>query len=366
MKKRLTITIIVLLLIFGGTFTFDIVRAKLMKKIFANSEVPAVTVSTTIAKLTRLTPSIPAVGSMVAINSVNVNSRVPGQIMSINFESGQMVEKEQSLIQLDDSIDKQTLNNDLAQLKLTELTFKRYEKLLKSSSISQSDFDTAQANYVKAQSAVATDRLNIEYKNILAPFSGRIGIRQVNVGQYITPGESLVSLQSIDPMYVDFYIPEQELSKVFVDQEIMLSSDAFPGKSFTAKIIAINSTIDTDTRNILIRAVTPNPDTFLYPGLFVNIKIELPILKNVIVAPQTSINYTLYGDSLYVVVQKGVDKKGNPILVATQRYIKLGERFGNDVVVTEGLKTGEQIVATGQIKLQEGSRVTINNSISPN
>lgn len=367
MAKRLIFIIIVLVIIFGGTFGFDIVRRYFMRQYFSHFQPPPVTVSITRASAETWHPTLNSVGTLQAVNGVDINSRVSGQVVAIYFQSGQTVKKNQQLIQLDDAIDQQTLKNDMATLQLAKLTYQRRLQVFeKTRGAAKSDVDEAKAKLLQAEASVATAQLNIYYKNIKAPFAGKIGIRKVNIGQYVTAGQSLVTLQSLNPLYVDFSLPEQDLDRVYTDQPIQITVDTYPNEVFKGKVTAINSKVDIETRSILIRATIPNKDQKLYPGVYANVTVILPEKKNVITVPQTAVTYSLYGDSVYVVSKKGKDKKGKPILIAQQRFITVGPRKGTVVSVLKGIQPGENIVTSGQIKLRSGSRVTINNTLNVN
>lgn len=357
------IVIIVLIVIFGGTFAFYAAKQMLIKIFFAHYQPPPVSVSTTQATAKTWSPTLTAVGTLTAVNGVDVTTQVNGQVTAINFQSGQMVQKDQSLVQLDDSLDQQTLNNDMAQLKLDQMNYERNLKLARQNMLAQSDLDSAQAKMVQSQANVATAQLNISHKNIKAPFAGKVGIRNINLGQFVTAGQALVSLQSMDPMYVDFQLPEQDLTMISVGQTVQLTFDAFPGKVFKGVITAFDSKIDVNTRTLAVRATIPNQSQELYPGLFTNIAVLLPQQNNVLTVPQTAVTYSLYGNTIYIVTQKGVDKKNKPILVAIQRFVTLGDRRDDEVQILSGLQPNEVVVTAGQLKLHNGSIITINNSL---
>lgn len=365
MKIRTILIVIAILIIFGGTFAWDAIRSYYRAKFFAEYTPPPITVSTVVAKTTTWQPTLKSVGTLVAVNGVDVNARVSGQVVGIYFKSGDIVKENQSLVQLDDSIDRQTLRNDEATMIYNGLNYKRLLSVYKTASgESKNQVDQALATWISSQAQVATDKLNIDYKNVKAPFTGKIGIREVNLGQYVTAGEGLVTLQSLDPLFVDFSLPQQDLSKVNRGQKVNIRFDSYPGEEFQGKISAINSKISEDTRTILIRATLPNPEYRLLPGLYGDVYVLLPQEKNVITLPQTVVTYSLYGDTVFIVTQKGKDKDGKPILIANQRYITVGERKGTKIEILKGIKEGEEVVQTGQIKLRNGSRVIIDNELN--
>ena len=364
MKKRITWAVGIFIGIFIATFIFYGIKVFMVSWYMSHYQEPPTTVSTTKAELKTWNPFLSAVGSLKASNGVDVNSEVSGQILAIDFQSGEHVKQGDLLVQLNDSVDQQTLLRDEAKLRFDKIDFERKESLLKENAVARSAVDAAKAAYLQSSAAVESDKVMIAQKKIRAPFSGKIGIRQVNVGQYITTGTGIVTLQALDPMYVDFSLPEQELPNVKNGQDINLKVDAYPNKLFQGKIMAISSLIDINTRSIAIRAILPNQNETLYPGLFAEVEVILPELKDVITVPQTAVSYSLYGDSIYVIEEKGKDKKGKPELIAMQKYVKIGERRDNVIAIVSGINVGDTIVTSGQIKLHPGAHVLINNAVS--
>ena len=364
MAKRIIIVIIALAILFGLVFGFHAFRSVMIGKYVKQMLSSPVTISTVTAQTEDWHPGLRAVGNLTAVNGIDVNSEVPGQIINIYYKSGQNVKKDDLLIQLDDSLDQQNLKTQETQLNFVQSDYNRKKTLAARNVISQSDLDVASNNLHQAQSAVAAAKLSISFKKIKAPFTGRLGISQVSIGQYITPGLPLVPIQQMDPLYVDFTLPEQQLRYLSANQSVEVTVDAYPQRVFTGKITAINSRSDPTTHTISVRATIPNPETLLYPGIFAVVNVVLPSQQNVVTLPQTAIAYSLHGDSVYVVTDTGKkDEQGKPILVAEQRFVKVGERKGNNVAILEGVKPGEQVVNAGQLKLQPGMRVNVNNSV---
>jgi membrane fusion protein (multidrug efflux system) len=363
MGKRMTIAIILLVVVFGGIFGFGILRSVLTKKFVKNFKFPPATISTVTAKSESWHSSLPSVGSMAAINGVNVTTEVSGIIKQINFTSGKMVKFGDSLVQLDNAIDVQDLSNSQAQFNLDQLDFNRKAKLFKTNAISKSDYDQSLAALKQSQAQVNKSLVSISQKDVRAPFSGKVGIRQVNLGQYINPGDTVVTLQSLDPLYVNFSLPEQFMKEIHLKQEVDVTVDAYPGKIFKGKITAINAEVTKDTRGIDLQGTVPNPDLLLYPGSFANVNVILPVQNSVITLPQTAVTYSLYGDMVYIVKAEGKDNKGKTVLKAYQQYVKIGERVGTKVAILKGLKVGDVVVSSGQLKLTNGRDVSINNSV---
>jgi membrane fusion protein, multidrug efflux system len=364
MAKRIIIVIIALAILFGLVFGFHAFRNVMIGKYIKNMLQAPVTISTTTAKLQNWNPTLHAVGNLTAVNGVDVNSQVPGQVVKVLFTSGQNVQKGDQLIQLDDSLDQQTLKTQQAQLKFAEEDYNRRKTLAQSKVIPQSDLDQSYKNFSQAQAAVASAELSVAFKKIKAPFSGRLGISQVNVGQFITSGQPLVTLQQMDPLFVDFSLPEQQIKQVSVSQPVEITVDAYPNRVFSGKITALNSKSDPQTHTIGVRATIPNPKTELYPGVFAGVNVLLPVQQAVVTVPQTAIAYSLHGNSVYVVIDKGKkDEKGKPLYEVEQRFVTVGTTKGDQIVILSGIKAGEQVVNSGQLKLQPGAPVNVDNSI---
>lgn len=366
MKKRMIIMIVFLLVVFGGIFGWDAVRAYFMAQFFAHFQPPPASISTVLTKKENLESSLSSVGTLVAVNGVTISPEVSGIISSIDFTSGQIVQKGQLIIQINDSVEKADLENGRAALELAKLEFKRTSDLLKKKVTSQSDFDSARATLQQAQAVVDKTQALIAQKNIIAPFTGKIGIREINLGQYVSAGTAMVSLQALSPIYVNFYLPEQDLPKVFVDQTVHIRTDTYPDQVFSGKVSAINSLVDVSTHNFLVQATLPNKDEKLYPGLFATINVIEPHKQAVIVVPSTAVTYSLFGNTVYVLEKPKKPEKskdGKPIYIAKQRYVKTGKQTGDKVVILEGLEPNQQVVSSGQLKLSNDARVVINNSV---
>lgn len=393
MKKRMTIMIIVLAVIFGGIIVFNLIKSIMIKHFFANYEPPAVSISAVTAVRKNWHPHIDAVGNFVAMNGVDVNSETSGKVVTIHFESGQYLQKNQSLIDIDDTVEQATLKFNKADLILKELNFKRQNDLFKRGATASSTVDEATANLAQARANVEKIEAQIKQKHITAPFSGRVGIRQVNLGQYVTPGQTtIVTLQSMDPLFLEFYLPEQMLPHLHINQKIQFSVEASPNSLFEGKITAINAKVDPNTHNIWVQATVPNcpakgshPSskhlvkcnsslneknkltefTFI-PGMFASLSVEEPLMKNVIVLPSTAISYSLYGNSVFLIEKDKEgkkDDKGNDILRVKRVFITTGEQQGNNTIIMQGIKEGQRVVSSGELKLQNNTRVVINNNV---
>lgn len=355
--------LIIVILVFGIIFLFNFLREVFLNHYFKNFTLPTVTISSIKAVEENWTPTIQGIGSLVAVNGVQVTPQVPGTVTAINFQSGQMVEKNQSLILLDTSTDKEDLANLNSQAQLAKINYDRQVNLMKTNSTSQASLDNARSQYQQSQAALTKSQVLIEQKNIKAPFAGKLGIRNVNIGQYVSPGAALVNLQSLDPLLVQFTLPQQYLSSIYVNQPVTLTTDAFPKEIFKGKINAFDSAINTQTRNFTVQAIFPNPQHRLLPGLAANVDVALPTQNKVVSLPQTAIAFSLFGDSVYVINQEGTDKDNKPIYKVHRRYVTTGTRLGDKVQILTGLKAGEEVVSSGQLKLEDGMRVFIDNQV---
>ncbi len=365
---RMGILVIILVVVFGGLIAYNLFRDYMMNQYLSHMEAPAFTIASVEATEKNWQPVLQTVGDFVAIEGIEVNSQVGGIVHEIAFQSGQMVKKGDLLLVIDDSVEQAALKDNQANLVLQKLGFQRQSNLIKTGSTSSSEMDKARAGLDSALAALQQTEALIAQKHIAAPFDGKLGIRQVSLGQYIMPGQTpIVTLQSLDPLYLQFYLPEQNLSKLYVNQPIQFFVDALPEKMFTGKITAINSKVDVNTHNMLIQATVKNPvesSQFLFtPGMFAKVNVLLPVQEKAVVLPLTAVAYTLYGDSVYVIKKEGKDESGKPILKVYRQFVTTGERKGDEVVILKGVKAGQLVVNTGQMKLQDGTRISINNSV---
>lgn len=362
-NKPTKMTILILLIIFGGLILWNIIRSLMIQhQLAANQPIAAVTVAK--AKQGTWHPYLYAVGSLVAINGVAISTQAAGNVVQLNFESGQNVKKGDFLLQIDDRQEQAELQNNEAGLKLAEITYERNKTLVGSGAISKQAFDESGAKFQQALANVAQTQAIINYKHITAPFDGKLGIRDVNLGQYIKPGDSIVSLQSMNPLYVNFFLPEQYLPQLKIGQTITLKVDGQPNDFFQGKINALNSLVDVQTHNITIQATVPNNKEKLYPGLFARINVILPTKSKVILVPATAINYTLYGNTVFILIRQQ-DKHKKETLTVKLQEVETGEQRNGQIIVTKGLRAGEEIVTSGQLKLTDGQAVIINNSVVP-
>ncbi|OGT21005.1 MAG: efflux transporter periplasmic adaptor subunit [Gammaproteobacteria bacterium RBG_16_57_12] len=357
MYKRLAIMIVVLLLIFGGIFGWKAYTGRQMAAQFKAPPPPA-TVASAEVQAEVWQSSLQAVGSLVATQDIDVTTEVAGQVSAIPLRSGEYVKAGELLLELDDSVDQAELAGLQAEFKLAELNFARMDRLYQDDKkISQSDHDLAQALLEKTRALVAAKQALIGKKKIRAPFAGYLGIRQVNLGQYLAPGSPIVLLQKLNPIHGDFSLPERNMAELALGLAVELQVQSRPGRSFTGRVTAINPGLDAQTRNIRVRATLDNPKGELRPGMFADMRILLPAKKQALTLPQTAVMYAPYGNSVFVIT--GQDKE----LTIQRRQVKTGAVRGNRIEIIEGLAAGEQVVSTGQVKLRNDQKVILDNSV---
>jgi membrane fusion protein, multidrug efflux system len=370
MVKRLLIAFVILAVFLGGLAYFQFVFKPQMIKGFLAAQVPPpATITAEAAQSSEWVERLPAIGTLIASQGVDVASQVAGIVTALGFESGQDVPEGKQLVQLDISVEMADLASAEATQREADVAFKRQTDLLGKSVTSEANVDTALAKRDTAVAAVNRIRALIAQKSILAPFAGRLGIRKVELGQYVSPGLALVTLQALDPIWVDFPMPEQNIGKLKTGQVIELTVDAFPGKVFKGEVTSLDARVSQETRTLLVRGTLPNPDRTLLPGMFANVAVLAGEPAQVVTVPRTAITYSLYGDSVYVVKPEApTDGKPAPaagsenVFVVERRFVTTGQVRDDLVAVTSGLKAGEMVVTTGQLKLNNGGRVKIDNS----
>jgi membrane fusion protein (multidrug efflux system) len=322
---------------------------------------PPTTVSTTIAQPKSWQTYHSAVGTIQAINGVDIATEVPGIIQEIRFNSGQYVKKGDVLVLMRTTSEQATLKNQRAKLQLAKLNYQREQILFAKHVSSQATLDMRHAELLEAQAGVESVEAQIQQKTIVAPFDGRLGIKQVNIGQYTPPGTAIVTLQSVDPLYVMFNLPEQYLADLYLGQDVEVNVNIGEGKIVHGKITAINSKVEPSTRNVLIQVSIPNENYRLYPGMYGFVKVLLKQNGQSIVIPQTAISYSLSGDYVYLI--KNISSSTKPDLRVYRQAVKVSERRGNEATIINGLKAGDQLVASGQLKLNNDTRIVIDNSV---
>ncbi len=306
-----------------------------------------------------------AVGSFAAAEGITVANELDGTVTKIAFESGAQVSKGDLLVQLDVSTEQAQLASAEAGADLAHLNLKRAQELRAKDTNSQAELDVGEAQARQTAATADVIRATIAKKTIRAPFSGRAGIRQINLGQFIKGGTAIVPLQAMDPLYLNFFLPQQDVTDLKVGQAVQVTVDAYPGVTFDGAITAINTKVDDASRNILVQATVRNADERVRPGMFGGVDVVLPAQDKLVTLPQTAISYNPYGNSVYIVEDKGKDADGHPVLTVRQQFVQLGSRRGDQVAVLKGVKAGDEVVTAGQLKLRNGSSVQINNTVVP-
>ena len=365
MTKRMIIMLVLVALVFGGIFGFEAFKGHMMKKYMSKMGHSAMTVSTMVAGYQTWQPQVEAVGSLAAVRGADLSSQVSGIVSEIHFKEGADVKAGTVLLRLNADSDIAKLRSLQAAAKLAAITYRRDKTQFGVKAISEQTLDTAAADLKQAKANVAQQQALVDYKIIRAPFDGRLGVRDVNIGQYVNAGTAMVTLQSLDPIFVDFYVPQQSLATIKVGQPVTVRSDAWPGESFTGKVAVIDPKVDTTTRNVRVRAKLDNPDKRLLAGMYATVDVGAGSPRRLITLPQTAVSYNPYGDVVYVVEPKGTNAQGKPELVARQVLVTTGDKRGDQVAILKGVKQGDTVVTAGQIKLHNGSLVTVNNSIQP-
>lgn len=378
--------VLALVLIIGGIWGFNTYK---MIQGFKSMGVQKQTVSTIKADTLDWQPQLQAVGTLRAMRGADISAEVAGIVDTISFTSGGSAKQGQPLITLRSGDDAARLNSLKATAELAEANYKRDQQQLEAEAISQAQLDNSAATFKSAKAQVAEQQALLDKKFISAPFAGTLGVRNVDVGQYLQPGTKIVTLQTLDPIFVDFFLPQQSLSQIAVGQKLTASSDTFPDLKFEGEVSAIDAKVDTDTRNVQIRATVKNPQHKLLPGMYANISIDSGKVQKYLTVPQNSIAFNPYGETVFVLMtadqykaeqeakakaegvpvqapaQNGPPQASGNMLVAKQVFVTVGPSRGNQIAILKGIKAGDEIVTSGQLKLQNGSAVEINNKVQP-
>ncbi len=361
MIKRMLFMLVAMTLIVGGIIGFKLFGRHMMNVALAAQKPPPAVVATTAARELEWRPTLHAVGSFVATQGIIVSAQLDGAVTKIAFEPGAIVEAGQLLVQQDVSTETAQLDNAEAAATLARLGLERARQLRTTGSNAQSELDAAEATFQQARAAVATIRSMIEKKTVRAPFAGRTGIREVNLGQFLRSGAVIVSLQALDPIFFNFTLPQQNAAQVQPGQPATVTVDAFPGVNFDGAISALNPNVDETTRTLQLQATLPNRDGRLQPGMFGSIEVQLPVSEKVVTVPLAAIVYNPYGNAVYVVEPA---KEGGGQVVR-QQFLQLGARRGDQVAVLKGVAPGAVVVTAGQLKLRNGASIVVNNAIQP-
>jgi multidrug efflux system membrane fusion protein len=350
MLRRLAIMILIVGAVLGALYFFKTMRDTAIKNIFSRMP-PPTAVAMARAEMQTVPRFLTGIGTIAAVHQVTVASQLSGMVTQILFAPGQAVKTGDPLVQLDDGPEQGDLRNFEAQGRYAAVTLRRNQELLAKQAAAQSVVDQNRSQLDQADASIAKTKALIAQKLIRAPFSGKLGVRQVEVGQYVGAGTAMVTLTDLSELYVNFTLPEQDAAALAVGQEVSFTVDAYPGQSFTAKINAIEPQVSADTRAIKLQATTANSDDKLLPGMFANAHVVLPPRTGVVTVPETAVENTLYGDSVYLIQEDGVDAAGKPVLRAKREPVTTGEHVNGRVAILSGLKPGDAVVALGQNKV---------------
>jgi len=338
---------------------------QIAKMMSSPMQIPATTVTSTTVKEEDWAPILSAVGSVSAVQGAVLSTDLAGTVAEVKFESGAVAKKGDVLVRLDVSSEEGQLRTAEADLELARQDLGRTRDLAARKVISKAELDAAESKFKQKEGAVDNMRAMVGKKEVRAPFDGQLGIRQVNVGQMINAGQQVVALTALDPVYVDFALPQQELAKLSAGFEVRVHTDAVPDREFKGKLTAVNSMVDTVTRNVTLQATLENPDHALRPGTFAKVEVMLPEKHKALVVPGSAISYAPFGDSVFVIEKKKDPKTGKESQAIRQQFVRVGEARGDFVSITDGLKPNETVVSTGVFKLRNGMPVTIDNTLAP-
>ncbi len=372
--KRMIIMLIAVGVLLGGIVGFNLFKGYMMKKYMGSAPVPPATVTATKVDYEVWQPTLAAVGTLRALRGVDVTTEVAGLVRSLEFRSGDEARAGQVLAQLNAESDLAQLRALEAAANLAQIVYDRDKAQFDIEAVSKAQVDADAADLKNKRALVAQQSALVAKKTIHAPFAGKLGISTVNPGQYLSPGDKLVTLQSIDPVYVDFFIPQQQLPQVAPGRKVLVGTDAYKGQTFEGKVSAINPKVDPTTRNVLIQATVPNPKRELLPGMFATVTLDAGAEQRYLTLPQTAITYNPYGDTVFIAkpaeenaAQAGGEKnvKASGGLVAQQVFVTTGPRRGDQVAILKGIDPGTTVVTSGTVKLKNGTPLVIDNSVLP-
>ncbi len=362
-------------LLFGSVFGMQWFGKRMMNQFLDAMPAPPATISAEAARTMTWDNRLQAIGSLVAVNGADITNEIEGTVLAVHFESGQWVEKGDPLVTLDASIERAELERLEAQAELAEIDRRRREELFQRQTISRAEYDRAVAETRAANAAAAAQRGRVEQKELRAPFAGQLGVRRANVGQYLGAGSAIVTLQSLDPIDIDFSLPEDQLARVSVGLAVEVRVSAWPDQSFAGEVLAIEPKVEAGTRNFTLRARLANPEGLLRPGQFGQVQLQLPGEREVVVVPRTAINYSSYGSSVFILrdnpdapPRPAEPQPGMPPWTdreVIQRFVETGEARGDFVAIRSGLEAGDEVATSGLLKLRNRQPVLINNATAP-
>jgi membrane fusion protein, multidrug efflux system len=372
MKKRMTIMLSVVGAMIAIIVGWNTLSAAKMKEFMSVGGIPPATVSTTKARMQDWQDAAGAVGSLRAVRGVDVSTEIAGLVRKVNIVSGRDVGPGTVLVELNSDVEQAQVNTLAVAVELAETTLKRDREQLSVQAVSQATIDNDEADLRSKEAQLTQARATLEKKTIVAPFAGRLGISTIAPGQYLNAGDKIVSLQAINPIYADFFLPQQQISRITRDQAVTVTTDAWPGREFNGKVSAINSTIDSTTRNIQVEATIANPDRTLLPGMYAKVNVQIGTVQRYITLPQAAVTYNPYGASVYLAQppaakpgEAAKSETGEPTLVAAQTFVTLGPTRGDQVAIVKGIQEGDTVVTSGQMKLRPGTPLIVNNTVEP-
>jgi len=364
--RRMTIMLCGVFLLLGLIFGFNQLKTFMIKHFIAGMGLPPATVSTMVVETTAWQPKLSSVGNVRAFRGVELSTEIGGLVLTVPIKSGMDVKEGELLIKLNDASDVAQLKSLQAMADLAKVINERDRQQLEIQAISKNVFDTSKADAASKQAQVEQQTALVAKKNLKAPFSGRVGIVMINPGQFVNPGDKLLTLQTLDPIFVDFNLPQSNAEQIQVGQEIVVTTDAFKDASFTGKVTAVSPKVDTNTRNIQVEAQLANPDKKILPGMFANVNIKLGSEMKMLTLPQTAVTYNPYGSTVFIAKPTGKkDKQGKPALEAQQVFVTTGPTRGDQVAILKGIDEGVTVVTSGQLKLKNGTPLIVNNKVLP-
>ncbi len=365
MLKKLFLAVVVVSLVIGGIVYTKLGQFAAMGEATENMVMPPETVTAAVVSEDEWEQVVRATGSVQAVQGVTVSAEIGGRVAEISFESGAQINAGDVLLQMDTATEDAQLASALATAALAKTERARIRKLIKRNVSSADELDQAEAQVKETAAQVGVIRAAIAKKTVRAPFAGHLGLRQVNLGEILKEGTAIVSLQNLDPVYVDFSLPQSELARLTTNMKVRVTSDVAPGEIFEGKVIAINPEVDPVTRNVRARALIPNPGERLRTGMFANVEVVLPQTRHVLSIPATCVLYAPFGNSVFVIDEQQDEQSGEGPKVLRQQLVQLGEARGDFIEITKGLKPGETVVTSGVFKLSAGTQVVIDNTLAP-
>jgi len=365
MIKRMLIMLVLVALVLGAVFGFISFKGRMIKEFMSAQGNPPQTVSATQAVYSEWTQRREAVGTVRALRGADLSAEVAGIVEDIRFQQGDEVKAGTPLVQLRAQDDIARLQSLQAAAELARITYRRDQEQFKVKAVSQQVLDTDAANLEQAVANANQQQALLNKKTIRAPFAGRLGVRLVDPGQYLEAGTAVVTLQALDPIFVDFLLPQQALGELRPGESVDVRTDAYPGQAFRGEVIVVNPKVEGDTRNVQVRAQLPNPEKRLLPGMYAQVSLTVGEPRRHLTLPRTAIAFNPYGATVFKLVEEGRDDKGQPKLVAKQNFVKTGDARGDQVAVLEGVQEGEQVVTSGQMKLRNGTPVKVDNTNPP-